>query len=109
MKRTGLRSLIGQVVKLRPAVRRVDFDGTLLPSIDDDWRVHATSQPNAVVELHNLATGHFLPLGPDNVFEFRSPKTLVLKEQLTLFGRDIIRDPLPDPRARYSPPGVRSR
>lgn len=109
MKRTGLRSLIGQVVKVRPAVRRVDSDRTLLPSIDDDWRVHATSEPNAVVELHNLATGHFLPVGPDNVFEFRSPRTLVLKEQITLFGRDIIRDPLPDPRARYRTPRVRSR
>ena len=109
MNREGLRLLRGRVVKLRPAVQRLLPSGLFLPSIDDDWFVEHAPPANGVVRVHNQATGHFVDLGTDNVYEFRGPDNLVLKEQLTLSGRDVLRDPLPDPRFRYTCPMLRSR
>jgi hypothetical protein len=109
MKRQGLRELIGKTIKLRPAVRRRWLDGSDLPSIDDDWFVTRSFTPNAVVRAVNSTTGHFIDLSHDNVYEFREPNFVVLKEQLTLRGINVDRDPLPDPRARYTPPVLRIR
>jgi hypothetical protein len=62
-----------------------------------------------VVEIHNLPTGYVVELSRDNVYEFRTPNILVLKEQITFTPNGLIRDPLPDPRARYARPRLRSR
>lgn len=110
MKNSGLLELVGKLVRVRPAVKRQLGDGTLLPSIEDDWRVEKDLSGEAVVVMHNLPTGYVVPLWRDGVFEFREPNTLVLKEQITFVaGAGLLRDPLPDPRARYTPPALRSR
>lgn len=109
MKKAGLLALRGTAVRLRPAVCRMLPDGALLPSIDDDWYVESLAPPKGVVRAHNQATGHFVDLSEDNVYEYRNRGVLVLKQQLTLFGRQVLNDPVPDPRARYVAPVLRSR
>lgn len=102
MNRKGLAGLHGRTIRLRPLPRRFDKRLGWLPSIDDAWRLERTTVSKAPVRASNLATGHFIDLSADNVFEFREPDVVVLKSQLTLTARQVLAEPLPDPRARYS-------
>jgi len=104
MNRKNLRGLHGKTVRLRPIPRRFDSRLGWLPPVEDHWRIEAPKANAAAVRASNLATGHFIDLSSDNVFEFREPDFIVLKAQLTLTARQVLSDPLPDPRARYMAP-----
>jgi hypothetical protein len=92
-----------RVLRLRPVVQRRFPNGKWLVSLDDDWRVDAREAPaDAVVRLHNQQTGHFVDMYADSVEEYREPGFLVLREQLTLVGRAIDREPLADRRLAYA-------
>jgi len=112
MKTSELKKLVGSIVRVRPPVRRVEIncDGRSareLPSTDYDWKVEAPFDQRAVIRIHCLATGHFVELGGDGVYEFRLPNFLILKFQLALTNdRRVLREPLPDPRARYGGRGL---
>ena len=107
MNKTKLREMTGSLVKIRPLVRRILVRGNRLaslelPALDYDWLVEEPFDPQFVIRLQCLPTGHFVQLGTDGVYEFRLPNFLVLKFQLALTndGR-VLMEPLPDPRTRY--------
>jgi hypothetical protein len=103
MNRKKLRGLHGMTVRLRPLPRRFDERLGWLTAIDDRWRIEAPRSPSHLIRAINQATGHFVDLSPDNVFEFREPDMIVLKTQLTLTDRQVLSEPVPDPRAPYQP------
>lgn len=108
MKKSELKKLIGSIIKPRPPVRRVEvgFDGRghrILPCVDYNWEVEVSPNPKTAIRIHCLATGHFVDLGNDGVYESRRPNFLILKFQLTMTNdRRVLMEPLPDPRTRYA-------
>lgn len=103
MNRRELRAMNGRTVHIRPQVQRRSPDGQWLRSIDDEWTVDAlVDKQNVVIRLHNIATGHFVDFYTDSVYEYREPGVVVLREQLTLVGRAVEREPLADQRLAYA-------
>ena len=106
MNAKRLRNLIGSTVKICPPERRILGRGRELPLAYYDWSVEPSPKPWAAVRLYNPSTGFFFDLGPDNVHEFRTPSTLVLKVQVLLTPwRQLVQVPLPDPRLWYAAAG----
>jgi predicted RNA binding protein YcfA (HicA-like mRNA interferase family) len=81
-----------------PTVRRVWEDGTVLPPMDDDWRVARPTKKGAVVRLENVHTGHFIELSPDDINDFAAGY-LILTTQLTLTRWHVLQHPLAGPRS----------
>ena len=109
MNRKKLASLHGKAVRLRPIPRRFDHQLGWLRPIEDYWSVQAPHSGGSPLRATNQATGHFVDLSSDNIYEFREPDILVLKTQLTLTGRGLFSDPLPDPRTRYVAPKLQAQ
>jgi hypothetical protein len=101
MKKTELRKMIGRTVKVRPPVLARLDDGTRIQAPDREWLVESPMKRWAVVSIRNLATGHVWDLGSENVYKFEAPNIIVLKGQLTIDGRSLEWEILPDPRERY--------
>jgi hypothetical protein len=103
MNAKQLRTLIGSAVRIWPPERRILGRFRELPIAYYDWFVEPSPKPWAAVRLYNPTTGFFFDVGPDNVHEFRTPSTLVLKVQVFLTPwRRLVQVPLPDPRLWYA-------
>lgn len=109
MNRRKLAGLHGKAVRIRPIPKRFDPRLGWLAPVEDHWSVQAPSAAQGPIRATNQATGHFVDLSSDNVYEFREPDILVLKTQLTLTGRGLFSDPLPDPRTRYVAPKLQAQ
>jgi hypothetical protein len=104
MNRKQLDRLHGKPVRIRPIPKRFDHQLGWLTPIEDYWDIQAPEPRVRPPRATNQATGHFIDLTSDNVYEFRNPDLLILKTQITLTGRGLFSDPLPDPRARHAAP-----
>lgn len=103
MNAAMLRRMHTSYVRIRPVVqRRLAPDAPFLRPTDGEWWIDARSMaPGAVVRLHHPPTGHFVDVYSDSIQEFRQPDQLILKEQLTLTPRGVLREALPDRRMAY--------
>jgi hypothetical protein len=99
MNKEQFKKNIGKRLKLRPLVQQrvlswesPGLGGELLPASDDEWI--AEKMLDSGVDLKNIATGHVITLGFDNIREFRSPDFLLLRCKLTLEGNQVIIEPI---------------
>lgn len=114
MNREQLKRFVGGRVQLVPIAHRIDQQGRILDSIDDDWLLESVTDQGA--RLSNPRTGHGTTLGLDHIYEFTSNPDrsrgdarfgfLTLKIQIYLKGNTLTIRPTarPGETVAYVPP-----
>lgn len=99
MKHSGIATLIGRKVRLRPVPRRV-FRGNVLATIDDHWVLRRGPQPGSLT-MSLLGGSHTVLLSAAEVRGHDDTDVLTLRIQITLTELGSQRDPIPWNSARY--------
>jgi len=109
------RKNIGMRVQIEPPECRLDNNAHVLPDRHDDWMIEQFPEKEHVV-LRNISTNHFVRLGKDHIYDFRSNPTrsengisfgfLVLKIQVFLQGTKVWVRPNARPGDRVPPSGA---